>query len=282
MRRDPKAIVTAHQMDPARRDLYVEGPTDRQFLQWLVPTDEETKTRILEIAGVDTESVERGGERGRLLFFAKVVVDESVAIRCFADADYDVIWGNSVPENVWLTDCRDLEGYVLRDECIEKLVELGWRREGLDARELSSRVRRQCRCLGELRLASHDRDLELPFQSTRLRRYVSYNIPCNEIALNRRGYLRTLLQNAGISLNQLNAVDSAWREAGETFDAWENRQVIHGKDAFAILSVVADTLGRSPDVATALFTSFERRWVDEYETLARVRRYLVEGTVDAA
>src|SRR5206468_3136096 len=72
LRRDPEAIVTAHLMDRARRELYVEGRRDRIFLDWLISTDRHPDVSVVEISSVNLPEIS-GGERGRLLHFARLV-----------------------------------------------------------------------------------------------------------------------------------------------------------------------------------------------------------------
>jgi hypothetical protein len=62
-----------------------------------------------------------------LIAFAKLLQESphKYRVNFFADADYDRILGMSTPENVTLTDWRDLEAYGLSRECLSKLVVLG-------------------------------------------------------------------------------------------------------------------------------------------------------------
>lgn len=65
MRRDPQTILTAHRMDPTRRELYVEGPSDRIFLDWLAGEEKDANARIIEVSLVDLPRVSLlGGRRG--------------------------------------------------------------------------------------------------------------------------------------------------------------------------------------------------------------------------
>ncbi len=61
IRRTPDAIVIAHRMDPARRELYVEGHRDRLFFCWLMGLAQDVNTKVIEISAVDLPNVEAGG-----------------------------------------------------------------------------------------------------------------------------------------------------------------------------------------------------------------------------
>jgi hypothetical protein len=61
IRRTPEAIIVAHTMDRSRRELYVEGRTDRIFLTWLLDERADQGTRILEIDFVDLPGEVLGG-----------------------------------------------------------------------------------------------------------------------------------------------------------------------------------------------------------------------------
>jgi hypothetical protein len=63
VRQDPQRILAAHRMDPARRELYVEGPGDRIFLGWLVGDQKSPDARIIEIDLVELPTDILGGKK---------------------------------------------------------------------------------------------------------------------------------------------------------------------------------------------------------------------------
>ena len=102
------------QRDPQRRVLFVEGLRDLAFWKILVPIMERANTVIYPISEILID-IENGGERGRLFAFARLIQGGPLQarVRFFADADYDRILNIECPENVVLTDWRDLEAYAL-------------------------------------------------------------------------------------------------------------------------------------------------------------------------
>ena len=77
IRRHPDAIIMAHKMDPTRRELYVEGARDRLFLAWVFSDLIDRNTSIQQIAFVEMVDSIEGGERGRLIAFARRIEGES-------------------------------------------------------------------------------------------------------------------------------------------------------------------------------------------------------------
>ena len=80
IRRNPKAIIMAAQMDHERRELYVEGKKDRLFIKWLTLGRISSNSRILESNVVEINE-SQGGEKERLLLFAKLSEDKANNIK---------------------------------------------------------------------------------------------------------------------------------------------------------------------------------------------------------
>lgn len=270
MRRDPATIFAAHALDPSRCDLYVEGSKDRRFLEWLLGEERHTKASVVEIAFVELSGAE-GGERERLLAFASIAEGDRANIRFLADADFDRIFRRAIRPNVWLTDPRDMEGYLLRADCIDKVWRLGLGRE-VNAAALIESVAVAARTLGAMRLLSRERQLELPFQRTVTRKRVTAS--ATGVTINRSALLGTLLQNADVSLScREELLERTSELEGDPPDPEDD--VLHGKDCLVLLAEVLAVHGVSRDDAERmLWVSFERHMVDDYATLSDVVRYL--------
>jgi hypothetical protein len=277
IRRHPDAVLAAHRMDPARRELYVEGKRDRFFLSWLLGSDLPAESSVREIAFVEIPNVS-GGERGRLIQFAHSLADHNVRIRMFADADWDRVLKKVVPERVWLTDHRDLEGYLLRVECIDKVLRLGVVTDQIAAESLLRVVKENCKRLGILRLLSECEGLNLPFQSTSLRRFLKTKK--GEFTLDFDRYLRALLQNAGISLRELKPLRSRLTQLEAQYADTADTELIHGKDATCIIEAALLKCGvREEEGRRLLWCSFEARLVEPGSTLASVLAFVRAGGV---
>jgi hypothetical protein len=258
VRRSPKEILAAHRMDPTRRELYVEGRTDRIFLDYLVGPDKSVDARIIEIGLVELGRSAIGGEKGRLIDFAREVEGAGAQIKIFADADTDRILERSIPANVWLTDKRDLEGYILRKECVEKILRLGFLDERLDADEVLRQVTSLGRQLGVLRLMSDIDKRALPFQDTAVRGHIT--VERTQVEFNLAGYVQALLQNGDISLKQLPEVIERQQEVASQYSHVDDAQIVHGKDALTILERFLRANGlQSEDIGRLLRTSYERQ-----------------------
>lgn len=286
MHRTPEAIRVSYQMDPARRDVYVEGARDRIFLQWVVGQERHPDTRIIEAKFAEMPN-EDGGERGRLCALAVRLADCGKNFRCFVDADMDRLLGRRVPALVILTDHRDLEAYVVSPECLEKVLKLGFCCTSITALQLMNNIERVGRTLSALRLHSARENLGLPFQSTDVLRSLSLNH--DVVDLDSRRYVQSLLQNAparsrtaglefGVAMTSILAAAGA---IAIEFGTTDPRDVIHGKDAFAILEFVlhrARIALAGQAVGHAVWCSFERAHCAKFPTLAALVDHLKGGS----
>ena len=263
----------AHLMDPARRELYVEGQKDRMFLQWLLGGGVNQDASVREIASVDMPDVQLGGERGRLLRFAELLVDHDVRIMCFADADCDRVLGRVVPSRVWLTDQRDIEGYVLRLECVDKVLRLGVGTERIAAADLMRWLTQHGRRLGIIRLMSELDGLRLPFQATKKEGH--FHFAQGQLRVDYQGYVTALLQNANMSLTGLAPMMERLSEIEIAYSSTPDRELVHGKDAMCLFEVVMRAHGLRPSEGTRLlWTSYESSLVEPGSSLESALAFL--------
>ena len=272
LRRHPEAVIAAHVMDPERKELYVEGLRDYLFLDWLLAGKMNSNTTVREIAAVELPDHLIGGQKGRLVHFANLLGDSYPRIRMFADSDWDRLLKRPVPGRVWLTDQRDMEGYVLREECLDKVLRLGFGNDQLSAGRLLELIRKHGRRLGLVRLMSEIDSMGLPFQGTSLKKYLK---PKNPMFLDLDGYLRALFQNAGIKLTELPHAKTRLLEVELEYASIADSEVIHGKDAICIFEAALSQFGiRAGEGARLLWTSFEFAFVEEGSTLEAVANFL--------
>jgi DNA-binding ferritin-like protein (Dps family) len=274
-RRDPAAVFAAHELDPARRTLYVEGRSDRAFLTWLVAPTRDPDAMVDEIDTVRIDG-QTGGARGRLLSFAAVALGETDRIRGFVDADYDRLLGRELPSNVWPTDFRDLEGYLLDEECLHRVWCLALHRDDLDPAEVLRRVLSAARKLGIARLYSAKEELDLPFQNTNLQKHV--HAGDDRVTVSYDSYLAALLQNAEISLHRLDEIADGIDVLEDAQAESPDRDVVHGKDVVIVVAELMSEEGVDRrDAWRILWTSFDRNRVSDYPNLREVTRFLTQA-----
>jgi hypothetical protein len=274
MRRDPEAILAAHKIDPERRELYVEGITDRAFFEWLAGEEKHPNARVLTAETVDLPSCQ-GGERGRLLHFAELVEESDAQIRFVADADFDRLLGQNVPQNVWLTDTRDLDGYLLSVVSIEKLMKLALGECICDPGKIQLAVLKACRPLGVLRFVSNDENLKLPFQKTKIQKIIHWDLRRSKITLNLQRHIQSLLQNAGISLRAAAKIRESMDVATERFRDRADHELVHGKDAIGVIAELLNAYGVPREVAfPALRATFERSYAQKWPNLKEALGFL--------
>ncbi len=277
MKRTRDSIVLAHVMDPERRELYVEGNKDRTFLNWLTNEGRGPETTIHEIGTVEAPNNIAGGEKGRLLDFAIWISDKKVKIRFFSDADNDRIVDRAAPRLVWLTDPRDLEGYLLRSESFNKLLSLSLSDDTINSDLLLRTIMCEARRIGILRVLSEMQDLSLPFKNTTNTRYISIQGGLPKVNIEQ--LLRILLQNASIGLGNIKDLMNDYNELEEKLRDQDESQLIQGKDALDILDKALKSKGlKSGDSSKILWASYEKRWATDQPNLSEVISYL-EGNI---
>ena len=170
---------------------------------------------------------------------------DAAQIRMFADADWDRLLGEPTPDRVWLTDFRDMEGYVFCERCIDKVLTLGVKTDKISATQLITMIRAVGRRLGFMRVMSEMDGLQLPFQHTHLKGHV--RMTDLNLTFSPNDYLRALLQNAEISLSTLPQMEARLAEIESQFAAVPDDQLVHGKDALKLLDIALAPFGVKPD-----------------------------------
>jgi hypothetical protein len=269
LRRDHAAILAALEIDPNRRELYVEGPRDRQVLLWLLGRRERDEVVVQDIGGVNISAI--GGQRGRLMAFAALVEAET-RIKVFADADYDRLVGRSAPVNGWLTDSRDFEGYALWTGCPEKAVRLGATRSWAEARSALRQSVEVARRVAMVRVADHLAGWELPFQ--RFPPAKRSRITNRTLSFAERAWITTLVSES-IGRSRLDEVlEEVGRRASE-YSGTPDDQLVHGKDVIGFLAEFLSSYGVGRrDAYRLVWSGLERRIVKGYESLNAVIEYL--------
>jgi hypothetical protein len=271
----PEKVIVAHQMDPGRRELYVEGVRDRTFFDWLIGDDMGFKTAVVPIEMVEIVGVDDGGHRERLKVFLQEVYPADLQIRGLLDLDQGGLVVEQVPPNAWLTDLRDLEGYVLGEENVDVVLRLGYGITKVSARSVIDSMSEVARHLAAVRLASKKLDLSLPISKCELKRYID-GADDGSLYVNEEAFLQALLQSANVSLRQLEPLKAAITAATADVEILPIGRIIHGKDCMKLLSIQIRALGASgwSDVAPALWSSFRRERLSDFPVLTEIVDYL--------
>lgn len=276
LRRDPDAIFAAHRMDPQRRELYVEGVTDKAFLEWLTGERMKRDARVITIDFVDMPGKERGGNRGRLIDFLSLVDGEPVDIRGLVDADHHRFHGDggNLPSAAWLTDHRDIESYVLTEANVDTVLRAGC---GLLHPSADTVFQSMTECAGfiaAVRLVSARGSLDLPTShGTWLRSVSCRNGVC--VDLQKRQLVASLLQAAGQSLTALDQLLADVAATECELGTLPQRDVLHGKDCMQILTKQLASAGvKVDDAGRLLRATFLRDRLHDFPTLSAIVEYL--------
>jgi hypothetical protein len=264
-RRSPEGVLAVLEMDPARRQMFVEGPTDRHFFEWLV---RECDTDDLVIEDADALDIpEENGNRDRLVALAQQL-GHSPRLLVLVDADGDDSVQAAPGETLVLTDRRDLEGYLLDERCFDKVIKLGVATDALDAPVFLRNVLEEARKVGILRKVSVEQEWKLPFRKTELHPAVTATKSAATIDIHQ---VAARLATKSIGLARLGEILDRFSEMEAKTSGWDDYLLVHGKDACAVVSEVLIKHGISrADAVRLLRMSFERPMVAGFPNLSLV------------
>ncbi len=120
-----------YRLHPDLCDLYVEGDTDKGFLQWFLDANAR-KVVIYPITAIDIAAAVllssgfQDNNRDRVIYlgvFVETKVSKQLRVTCVADADFDHFLGLSQPGTLLVrTDYTSLEMYCCTPEIVHKAL----------------------------------------------------------------------------------------------------------------------------------------------------------------
>jgi hypothetical protein len=267
LRRTPEAVLAVLAMDPSRREVYVEGPSDRAFVAWITNDCRNDEVVIQDAEAVEIESP--GGAKGRLLALARVIGHHD-RLRIFVDRDEGM--SVPVPTGVITSDGRDCEAYVLNAECLDKAVSLGISTSAISGAALHRMVMDCSRQIAVLREVSRESGMDLPFQSTPVSRSVTSTR--DRVTLDLPSLVRRLASQS-VGIREANRILALHAEMVDRTRAIPDNTLVHGKDAFAIIAELFRRYGvERDDVPRILRVTFERSMVDAHANLSELVSFI--------
>lgn len=272
LRRDTAAVLAALAIDPARRELYVEGPHDRQVLLWLAHDKTRGEVVVQDINAVHVPGVV-GGNRGRLVAFARAMVGEA-RVRFFADADYDRLLGIPLPANAWFTDYHDMEAYAIWTDCGHKAMRLAAGRSKSEARSAVEQSLAAARKTGYVRIADVINRWQLPFQRFPPARQA--RVRGNTLEFNWQRWITSLVSASSTGAASIGDVTRRVAEIASNFSGTTDHEIVHGKDFVGFLGefLIDHGISRS-DAAAVVWAGLERRALLRFANLRAAIDFLV-------
>ena len=275
VRRTIGELLAEMNLDRKRKILFVEGTRDLSFWRKIVPPAQRKNSVVYTISSIQVNFTE-GGERGRLVCLSKDKSLENLGsrIKFFIDADYDRILSRVIPDNIILTDGRDLESYVTNYECLEEVVINGLAKTDIDFKKILDDVFYICRPIGILRVFSEKSGLKLPFQLTFDKGYKRFIKTKKEhYSLDIEKLIVVLLQNSGISMSNFEDVKNCICSETKLLADVDNFQIIHGKDFMGILAYFLSI--ESHLIESMMFLSINCNRLLEFSNINLTSNYLV-------
>jgi len=273
-------LICQLRLDPKLRILFVEGGRDLAFWRKLVPISQRYNSTVYNIQIVEMDCNE-GGNKGRLIELAKNITELGFIdrVKVFVDADNDHVLPKQYPDNVILTDYRDLESYGFSIECIEEIVTTGLAKEKLSTAKIIDNLIKIAYPIGVLRILSDDGTLKLGFSKTFKENGRKKYIDHSKHELKIDDLLRSLLQNSSISLGMLANYQEQLSLKCINLDNLDKKLIIHGKDWLFFLGI---ELNINPtEVEPLVFMGINYECLCLMPSINIVRTYLLEQPLAA-
>lgn len=138
IRRTLNELVTRYELEPELCDIYVEGKTDKQLIEWFL---DEKQLQDFAVYEIDTVKIPaqllfelglKDNNRSRVIFLALYIHNKlsetPLHITCIADKDFDWLFGKEYQCDLLLfTDYSCLEMYLFNEVVLDKYLRLGLR-----------------------------------------------------------------------------------------------------------------------------------------------------------
>ena len=146
LRRKFDELVARYELEPELRDIYVEGTTDKNLVQWFLRQKGQQDFVVYEIDTVDI-SAERlkelelsNNNRGRVIALALDMQSQLSALpphlTCMADKDFDWLFGKEYNCDILLfTDYCSIELYFFNEIILDKFFSLAIGLSQIQAKE---------------------------------------------------------------------------------------------------------------------------------------------------
>ena len=134
-RRTIEELAEVYELDPKRRDIYVEGQTDVYLFRWFLGQTNSGSVVVYEISTVEipVDLIKRykldDNNRDRVIVLAFVLAshlgEKALQITCIADRDFDLILNRQHNCGLLLfTDYTCIEMYSFDERCMDKFLNI--------------------------------------------------------------------------------------------------------------------------------------------------------------
>lgn len=134
-KKNAEELCALYDLEPTLRDVYVEGPSDANFLRWFFS---EAKLPDVIVYDIETVSIPEevlsrnrlgNGKRDKVIGLA-LLIEESIPndsgqITCVVDLDLDILFGVVIKSPyLFFTDLGCMEMYALDDDILTKFLHI--------------------------------------------------------------------------------------------------------------------------------------------------------------
>lgn len=240
LRRRIEELLTRYDLEPTLRDLYVEGPHDRQVFDWFFGN---TGCRQVAIFDIDTVDIApnileglnlKSGNRDRVIALG-ILLGQSLGrkvknVRCIADSDFDLVLGFKHNSKFLLyTDYTSLDLYFFDLPAIEKLFKLGVKRMPGSAKDIYTNLSNVLKEIFLIRTANEKLGWGLKWLS--FKRYL--RLDQNLVRFDGQKFIRNYLTNNGRRIDISKFEETVAKLRG--VQVHNTRCCIRGQDIYVLL-----------------------------------------------
>jgi len=275
-------VVARHRLQPAFRDIYVEGPTDKFFYSWVVRKLGYTDCSLYEIGSIEipeehVQSHGFSGNKGRVIALANALHDGLACVTpkvaCIVDKDIAAVRGTIVasPYLFW-TDFSCLESYAATNSALSKFYNVCFGKDYSPEYLLS--FFEITKSMFALRCA-----LEIKNLNSRLLDFRGYlTTEASRVLFDVTSYIQNLCISRGVSAE----VKNLSKEHAQQISAYvhDERNYVHGHDLVELVSwhgkqLNVDTKLRHEDVVgKSLIASIDFADIQNYPLVENLNNRL--------
>jgi hypothetical protein len=275
LRKKHKEILALYKLEKDIKDVYVEGNSDRVFINNYLRNKNCLKTVVTidiidfsELNVEDHPELKLHSNKGKLLILSKLLDEQlpSTNVRCVVDKDFDD-YIKSISNNKLLrTDFSCIESYIFCEEVLDKFLEIGIRSFPVNAKHVISELSNVLKSLFCLRLLRemNFRDAELVIIDSNL----NINKSDAKINFDEYDYLNKFIIKNGLAKEKENVIEKYNKLKQEL--NMEIRHYIHGHDFLTVLFLYVNKIKNTPkfkedNFERTLFLTVETAMIENYK-----------------
>jgi hypothetical protein len=275
-----KEIIALYKLENSMRDIYVEGNSDKVFIEnFLRAKQQRRKVILIEIvdfSGIEPdylEGLDMDSNKNKVLVLSKLIADKvpNTSVRCIVDRDFDEYVHTIDNNKLFRTDFSCLESYLYCEAVIDKFAEMGIGEFPFASKFVLNQLQTVLKSLFCLRLLR-----ELNFKPAKLVE-ISNNLVINKskgtIGFNEDEYLEKFILKNSLATKRQDIRQKYFELKGRL--NLEIRHHMNGHDFLEILFLYINKIKntqnyRQENFCRSIFLTVEPQMVENYSLFRKI------------